>query len=35
MCVQNGYHATKLFFFIGSEAIENDEFKDVEDYRLR
>lgn len=35
MCVQNGYHGTKLFLFNTSEIIEKDEFRDVEAYRLR
>ncbi|PWA85725.1 nucleic acid-binding, OB-fold protein [Artemisia annua] len=35
MCVQNGYHATKLFLFNAVQPIEQDEFREVEEYRLR
>ncbi|PWA52086.1 replication protein A 70 kDa DNA-binding subunit B [Artemisia annua] len=35
MCVQNGYHGTKLFLFNAAQPIEQDEFREVEEYRLR
>ncbi|PWA44341.1 nucleic acid-binding, OB-fold protein [Artemisia annua] len=35
MCVQNGYRGTKLFLFNAAQPIEQAEFKEVEEYRLR
>ncbi|GKC60761.1 replication protein A 70 kDa DNA-binding subunit B, partial [Tanacetum coccineum] len=35
MCVQNGYHATKLFFFDGTQPIVKEEFQAVKEYSLR
>lgn len=34
MCVQNGYHGTKLFLFNAAQPIEKDELREVEEYRL-
>ncbi|GJX27536.1 replication protein A 70 kDa DNA-binding subunit B [Tanacetum coccineum] len=35
MCVQNGYNATKLFLFDGTQPIVEDEFQDVKEYSSR
>ncbi|PWA65411.1 nucleic acid-binding, OB-fold protein [Artemisia annua] len=35
MCVQNGYQGTKMFLFNAAQPIEQAEFKEVEEYRLR
>nr|GEZ68198.1 hypothetical protein [Tanacetum cinerariifolium] len=35
MCVQNGYHGTKLFVFDGSVSIVKEEFNNVKEYRMR
>ncbi|GJW96113.1 replication protein A 70 kDa DNA-binding subunit B, partial [Tanacetum coccineum] len=35
MCVQNGYHGTKVFTFDGSVAILKEEFSDVKEYSMR
>ncbi|GJV07672.1 hypothetical protein Tco_1345328 [Tanacetum coccineum] len=35
MCVQNGYHGTKLFLFDGTIPIVNEEFSDVKEYTIR
>ncbi|GJW37208.1 retrovirus-related pol polyprotein from transposon TNT 1-94 [Tanacetum coccineum] len=35
MCVQNGYHATKLFLFDGTQPIVKEEFQVVKEYSLR
>ncbi|PWA48630.1 replication protein A 70 kDa DNA-binding subunit B [Artemisia annua] len=35
MCVQNGYQGTKLQLFNAAQPIEQAEFKEVEEYRLR
>ncbi|GJZ79694.1 replication protein A 70 kDa DNA-binding subunit B [Tanacetum coccineum] len=35
MCVQNGYHATKLFLFNGTQPIVKEEFQVVKEYSLR
>ncbi|GKD52990.1 hypothetical protein Tco_1286377 [Tanacetum coccineum] len=35
MCVQNGYHGTKLLFFDGIIPIVNEEFNDVKEYSIR
>ncbi|GKB20951.1 replication protein A 70 kDa DNA-binding subunit B [Tanacetum coccineum] len=34
MCVQNGYHGTKLFVFDGSVPIVKEEFSDVKEYSI-
>ncbi|GKD28018.1 hypothetical protein Tco_1234232 [Tanacetum coccineum] len=35
MCVQNGYHGTKLFLFDGTIPIVNEEFSNVKEYTIR
>ncbi|GJV60721.1 ATP-dependent DNA helicase RRM3-like protein [Tanacetum coccineum] len=35
MCVQNGYNATKLFIFDGTQPIVNEGFQDVKEYSIR
>ncbi|GJT40809.1 replication protein A 70 kDa DNA-binding subunit B [Tanacetum coccineum] len=35
MCVQNGYHATKLFLFDGTQPIVKEEFQYVKEYSIR
>ena len=35
MCIQNGFHGTKLFLFNGNKTIDTDEFPEVETFRQR